>query len=79
MPPTEATAYGYNAAGDRQSVTYDSDGTPSITYTPDRNGRAVSVSDATGTHAVDYAPDDRCSMNTRILAAEQQELACYFS
>lgn len=50
------TSYAYNGAGDLTSVGY-SDGTPGVTYVPDRAGRRTTIIDAAGTHTVTYLGD----------------------
>ena len=52
------TTYGYNEFGELASVMHDDNGTtPDVTFTYDRLGRQTNVTDGTGTHEFNYAPD----------------------
>ncbi|OGV33631.1 MAG: hypothetical protein A2020_11095 [Lentisphaerae bacterium GWF2_45_14] len=50
------TTYGYDNAGALSGVTY-SNSTPSVSYTRDRLGRPVSITDAAGSHTQTYNAD----------------------
>jgi len=50
------TTYGYDNAGALSGVTY-SNSTPSVSYTRDRMGRPVSITDAAGSHTLTYNVD----------------------
>ncbi|MBX3737165.1 MAG: RHS repeat-associated core domain-containing protein [Candidatus Didemnitutus sp.] len=48
-----STTYAYNAAGNMTGWDY-SDATPDVTLTPDRTGRTVAITDASGTRSLTY-------------------------
>ena len=51
------TTYAYDNAGSQTGVTYSDGTTPAISYTLDRLGRPVSITDATGTRIKSYNAD----------------------
>lgn len=51
------TTYGYNNAGERETIVYSGGTAPSVTYGYDRRGRQNSVIDGTGTRTLSYSSD----------------------